>query len=134
MTSERVPTGDPRRTSEVVRDVVSETQTLLRHEVELARIELTAAITAKVQAGAALAVAGVLGLFALGFGAAAGASALSNVVEPWLAQLIVAAIFLVIAGLAALFARGRSTVPMAPEQTKQSLKEDARWARTQLER
>ena len=128
-----VPTGDPRTTGELVQDVIRETQTLFRQELELAKMELQEAAAARAQAVAALVVAGVLGLFALGFLLSAAAAALDDVVAPWLARVLVAVGLLLIAGLAALFARGRATVEPAPKTTE-TLKEDARWARTQLRR
>ena len=128
-----VPTGDPRTTGEVVQDVIRETQTLFRQEVELAKLELQEAAAARAQAVGALVVAGVLALFAVGFLLAGVAAALDDAVAPWLARLIVAVSLLVIAGLAALFAKGRAGVEPATRITE-SLKEDARWARTQLHR
>ena len=51
----------------------------------------------------------------------------------WAAILIVAGVFVAIAGV--LFLVGRKAIkeaPTKPEQTQETLKEDARWARQQL--
>lgn len=128
-----VAPDDPRTTSEIVQDVVSQTQQLFRLEVELAKAELQQAVTDRLAAVAGLVVAGVLALYALGFLAAAAAAALSEVVAAWLAKLIVAFGFLLLAGVGVAIARNRATTPVAP-RTQDTMKENARWARTQLRR
>jgi putative Ca2+/H+ antiporter (TMEM165/GDT1 family) len=82
-----------------------------------------------------MAAAAVLALFAVVFLAAAGSAALDLVLPTWAAHLIVAAVFVAIAGALVLAARrAMRTAPTAAERTKATLKEDARWARQQLAR
>jgi hypothetical protein len=52
-----------------------------------------------------------------------------------LAWLIVGGVFLLVAGGAAMFGlRRMKTPPMAPEETKRTVKEDVEWAKAQLKR
>lgn len=127
--------ADPRSTGEVVGDILRELRTIVQKEIELAKHEISEAMSVRAQAMAALVVGGIMGLFALGFGAVAGAKALEIVLEPWAAWLIVFGVFLSITIIALLVARSRANaVPMEPEKTKRSIEENAQWARTQLRR
>jgi membrane protein implicated in regulation of membrane protease activity len=78
---------------------------LARLELELAQLELKSKAS-KLSTGAALgAGAAVLALFGFGFGLAAIAVALSNVVDTWLALVIVFGALVLLAALLGLFAR-----------------------------
>jgi uncharacterized membrane protein YqjE len=139
--SERRGSGDGRRapdqqgTLELIRSIAADTGTLVRKEVDLAKQEIREAISARVKAAIALGAAGVLGLLTLVFLGAAGAWALDGVLRPWAARLVVAGGFLLLAGGAALFGLGRmKRPPLAPEETKRTVKEDVQWARAQLKR
>ena len=67
-------------------------------------------------------------------GIAAGA-ALSIVLPRWLAWLIVGGAFLLLAAVAALVGLPKlKKPPMAPEETKRTVKEDVEWAKAQLKR
>jgi len=126
---------DPRSTMELVRGIASDTSTLVRKEVELARQELLEAITARLKAAGAMAAAGVFGMFVLLFLALAAAAALDFVLPTWLAALIVAGGFALLAGPALLFGLRRMKAPsLAPEETVRTVKEDVKWARAQLKR
>lgn len=126
---------DPRSNAEVLRDLVTRLQTLLRQEVELARLETIELITARLKAVAAVAVAGLVGLFALGFLASAGAFALDLVLPAWASRLIVAGVFLLVAVVALVIARAQTRIQAPPlERTKTTTKENVEWARQQLRR
>jgi hypothetical protein len=117
----------------VITSAIDGTRTLVKKQVELAKIEMTEAVSVRAKGAGMLAGAGVMALYALGFLAAAGSVALALVLPAWAANLIVAALFVAIAG--ALFLIGRKalkTAPTTPEQTQETLKEDARWARQQI--
>lgn len=108
------------------KQVAEHASTLARLEVELASLELKSKVAA-LGVGAGLAIAaGVIALFALGFGLAAGAVALAIVLDAWLALLLVFAGLLVVAGILALvglktFKRGTSPVPkQAIEEAKRT--------------
>jgi len=126
---------DPRSTIQLVKDIAADTSSLVRKEVELAKQELLEAITARLKAAGAMAAAGVFGLFMVGFLSLAAAAALDIIFPAWLAALIVAGGFAVIAGPAVLFGlRRMKTPPLAPEETVRTVKEDVEWARAQLKR
>jgi membrane protein implicated in regulation of membrane protease activity len=117
----------------VITSAIDGTRILVRKQVELAKIEMTEAVSVRAKGAGMMAGAAVMALYALGFAAAAGSVALALVLPAWAANLIVAAVFVVIAG--ALFLIGRKalkTAPTTPEQTQETLKEDARWARQQI--
>jgi len=113
------------------RRVLVHAGTLARLQRELARSELQRK-GATAAAGAALAVAaGVLLLYALGFGLAASAAALALVVDWWLALLILFVVLLVVVVLLALVSGSllRGVTPLKPEKaleearlTKQALR------------
>lgn len=127
--------ADPRSTVQVLGDILTETQTLIRKELELARLELMDAVSARAQAVAAVVAGGLFALFAMGFMGVTIAKALDIVLPEWLAWLLTTLLYLLVAGAAFLIARNRATaVPMAPEETKRSIEENVEWARQQLRR
>jgi membrane protein len=135
--------GSPRRdadprdlsTVQLVGRVAGDVGTLVRKEIELARQEITEGIAARVKGAAAFAGAGIMGLFVLWFLGAAGAAALALVMPVWAALLVVAGVFVLLAGAAALFGRARMRRPsLAPEEAKRTIKEDVQWAKAQLRR
>ena len=128
-------TNGDRSTVRLIRDIAGDTSTLVKQELQLFKQEMTEALTARLKAVAAFAAAGVIGLFIIGFLGMAGAAALTNVVAPWLAYLIVAGGFILLALAAVLFAKRRLKVPpISPEETVRTVKEDVEWARAQLKR
>lgn len=135
------PSGSPppfrprRPLGAVIASAVDGARTLVRKHVELARIEMTEAVSVRAKGAGMMAAAAVLGLFALGFAAASGSAALDLVLPAWAAHLIVSAVFVAIAGgLVLAGRRAMRTAPTTPERTRETLKEDARWARQQLAR
>ncbi len=124
-----------RSTPQLVRSIASDTATLVKKEVELARQEIVEAIVARLKAAAALLAAGVFVMLAVIFLGSAAAYALENVVSPWVARLIVGGSFLLLAGLAAAVGLLRAKrPPLKPELTVETVKEDIEWAKTQLKR
>ena len=120
---------------ELLRSIATDSATLVRKEMELARQEIVEAVSARIKAALAAAAAGVLALMALGFFALAGATALDNVMRPWASRLVVGGIFAAMAiGGMAFGALRAKRPPLAPEETKRTVKEDVEWARTQLKR
>jgi|GEM_PF-890748 hypothetical protein len=117
----------------VVTSAIDSTRTLVKKQVELVKIEMTEAVSVRAKGAGMMAGAAVMALYALGFVAAAGAVALALVLPAWAANLIVAAVFVAIAGALALIGRNAiKNAPTIPEQTQETLKEDARWARQQI--
>lgn len=135
MRSGHVAVDSARSTAEVVKDVTVNVQTLIRKELELARIELQEGVRAQLMGAALFAVAGVLGLFVLGFAGVTVAVALQNVLQPWAAWLIVTAAFALIAVVAVLVGkRLASTASLSVDETKRSMEENIAWAKQQIGR
>jgi uncharacterized membrane protein YqjE len=124
-------------TGELLKGLADDATTLIRQEILLARQELQEGLTASAKAGAMLAVAGVLGLYALGFllytiGVAIGG-------PEWLGFAIVTAVLLIVVAVLALIGRRQMAASkVAPERaraqlqaTAAELKEEIRWARPQ---
>jgi uncharacterized membrane protein len=117
----------------VVASVVDGLRTLARQHVELARLEVGQAAAVRAQGAGMFAGAAVVVLYAIGFIAAAGAAGLAVVLPVWAAILIVGVLLLVIAAILVLI--GRRTIRTAPppgDRTRETLKEDARWAKQRI--
>ena len=127
---------EDKSTLELVRGIASDTGTLVRKELELARVEIIEAVMARVKAIGALGVAGVCMLFALVFGGFAAATALGLVMPLWAGFLIVTSAFVGIAGVGTLIGimKMKSPPPLAPEETERTIKEDVQWAKEALKR
>jgi nitrate/nitrite transporter NarK len=115
---------------ELLSDVTSDIQTLFRQEIELAKAEIRQEATKAGKAGGMFGGAGFAGYMVALFASLAAVFGLANVMDAAWAALIVTALW---AGIGAvLFVMGRSRmreVSPKPEQTVETLKEDARWAR-----
>lgn len=127
-------TRDDRSLGDLFAELTHETSTLVRQEVELARVELSQKVSrvgkdaASLAAGGALACAGLLAIVAaviLGLGEAG--------LPWWLSALLVG---VVIGGIGYLLVeRARSAIKqadLAPRRTAETLKENREWAKEQL--
>jgi hypothetical protein len=119
-------------TAELLRQLSEQTTTLVRQEIELAKLELTekgkkAGIGAGMVGGA-----GALGFYALGALTACAILALATAVAGWLAALIVGVVYAAGAGVLALTGKNKvaEAGPPLPEQAVDSTKEDVRWVKT----
>jgi Putative Actinobacterial Holin-X, holin superfamily III len=119
----------------LLRDLSEQTSTLVRKELELARLEMTekgkrAGIGVGMFGGA-----GLVGLYALGAVVAAAILALATAITPWLAALVIAAVCGAVAGGLALIGKSKvsQATPPVPEQATESVKEDVRWTKTKAE-
>ena len=131
----RGPEIQDQSTLQLVKSIASDTGTLVRKEIELAKQEVLEAIVARAKAAGAFGAAGVFGFLGLAFGCVAAIAALSLVFSAWLAALIVMGSLFGLAGTAAVFGLLRiKSPPMAPTETVRTVKEDVEWARTQLKR
>jgi hypothetical protein len=126
--------GAKRPIGEVIASVVAGFRTLARQHVELAKLESTEAASVRAQGAGMMAAAAALGLFALGFVAAAGSAALALVLPTWAANLIVGGVFVI--ATVVLLLVGRAAMRKAPnvDETRETVKEDVRWAKRQLAR
>jgi uncharacterized membrane protein YqjE len=117
---------------ELLKQLSQETTTLVRKELELAKAEMAEkGKQAGIGAGM-FGAAGVVGLLALGALTACLILALDGAMKDWLAALVVAAAYALVAGILALVARSRvqEATPPVPEETVESVKEDVQWAKT----
>ena len=120
---------------ELLKQLSQETSTLVKQELELAKAEM-AEKGKKAGLGAGMfGGAGLLGLGAFGALTACLIALLATALDHvWLAALIVAVVYGAIAGVLALQGKNKiqEATPPAPEQTVETLKEDAQWAKTQM--
>jgi uncharacterized membrane protein YqjE len=127
-----VDSTDDRSLGQIVSDVSNDFATLMKQEVELAKVELKQELTKAGKGAGMLGGAGLSGWFVLLFLSLALVFLLDNWLPVEVAALLTALLWAVIA--AVLAAVGRKKLKEAnPElpKTQQTLKEDAQWARAQ---
>jgi uncharacterized membrane protein YqjE len=124
---------DERSVGELLRELSAETSTLVRQEVQLAKAELTEKGKQAGKGAGLLGGAAVMGLALLGAFTAFLIAVIALAVPVWLSALIVTVLYGVIAGVLALAGKKalQQAGPAKPEQTIDTLKEDAQWAKTQ---
>ena len=115
-----------------MRELSEQTTTLVRQELELARLELTdkgkrAGIGVGMFGGA-----GAMGLYAFGALTACLILLLATAVTAGLAALIIAVVYGAVAGGLALSGKSKvqHAVPPVPEQATESVKENVQWTKT----
>jgi uncharacterized membrane protein YqjE len=120
-----------RPTAELLRDLSDQTTTLIRKEIELAKVELDAKRKKATASAGMFGGAALFGLFGFGALTACLVLALATSLDPWLAALIVALVYGAVAAVLAL--RGKKQVqqatPPVPEQAVDSTKEDLEWVK-----
>lgn len=122
----RSDTSNEVSTSELVTRLTQQSTELIRSELKLAQVEMTE--KAK-HAGVGVGLfggAGVVALYGVGALIATIILALSLVLAPWLAALIVTVVLFAIAGIVALMGKKQvsQATPAAPEHTIDSVKRD----------
>jgi hypothetical protein len=136
VTDPRIP-GAPRDVAdrsfgELLGELSSDLSRLVRQEIALAKAETKEELSKAGQGAGMLGGAGVAGLLTLLFLSLALMFALANAMDVGWAALIVAVLWAVVGGV--LVAVGRSRLRQATpplQQTVETLKEDARWAKKQ---
>jgi uncharacterized membrane protein YqjE len=123
-----------RPTGELLSRLSQQTTELVRQEIELAKAELTEK-GKRAGAGAGMfGGAGLFGMFAFAALTTAIIAALQLAMPVWVAALIVAVVYGIVA--AVLAQRGKQKVKEVgapvPEQTRDSVKEDVQWAKTRM--
>jgi VIT1/CCC1 family predicted Fe2+/Mn2+ transporter len=111
--------------SELLRDLIDQISRVLRHEIGLAKAEMSEKVSQAGSAVGMLAVSLMLAIGAVVILLTSAVFALSSVMEPWLAALLVGGIAAAIA--AALAAKGLANLKarnLAPTRTIDSLRED----------
>ena len=128
------PETDPRERGigELVKDLASQTSTLVRQEIQLAKAEVTQKAKVAGKGAGLLAGAAVFGLLALGALTAGLIALLDKAMATWVAALIVMALWAIVAFVLAKAGQKalQQATPPAP-QTVETLKEDIQWAKTQ---
>ena len=123
--------SDDRALADLMRDLSQQSTELIRQEIELAKAELRQKGKAAGVGAGMFGAAGLIALFGVGALTACLILALATAVDGWLAALIVAVVYLAVAGVAALLGKGKvqEATPPAPEQAIESAKEDVRWTK-----
>lgn len=117
---------------ELVAAATTDISTLLRKEVELAKVELTAEVKNAgkgVGAFGAAGFTGLLGLLFLSISLAYGFNALYGGNHVGLGFLTVGLLYLVVAGVAALFGKKSIAKVGPPEKTLETVKDDVAFAK-----
>jgi len=117
---------------ELVKDLASQTSTLVRQEIKLAQAEVTQKGKVAGKGAGMLAGAAVTALLALGALTALLIIVLDSFLPLWLAALIVTLLWAAVAAGLAMAGRKalQAATPPAP-QTVETVKEDIQWAKTQ---
>jgi len=127
------PSLDERSLGELFGRLTSDLGELMRSEIELARAEIREEAGKAGKAGGMLGAGGLIAYLGLALVATAAAWGLAEVIDAGWAFLVVG---LAVGALgAALVLMGRDRlrdVRPVPEQTVETLKEDAQWARAQV--
>ena len=115
---------------ELVKDLSQQTSTLVRKEIELARVELQEKGKVAGKGAGMLAGAAVAGLLALGALTAGLIALLDKAMATWVAALIVMALWAIVAAVLAKAGQSalKRATPPAP-QTVDTVKEDIQWAK-----
>jgi hypothetical protein len=123
---------EDRKVSQVVADIIARSQEILRSEVRLAKTEITEEAAAWARSFAVVAAGLLLAIFGVGVLLLAAVYALSTVLEPWAAAVIVGVAALALGGAVAFYGQRRlSHVHLKPAKTIASVKENVQWVKHQ---
>jgi uncharacterized membrane protein YqjE len=119
-------------TGELLKQLSEKSSELVRQELDLAKAELSEKGKQAGKGAGILGAAGVVGLLAAGALTAFLILVLSEAMDSWVAALIVTVVYGAVAAVLALKGRDkvRESMPPAPEETVESVKEDVQWAKT----
>jgi hypothetical protein len=119
---------------ELLKQLSEETTRLVHQELELAKAELAHKGRQAGMGAGMFGGAGAIGLAALGALTACFILALDAVMPAWLAALLVAVVYGIVAFV--LVKQGQARIkratPPVPEQTVETVKEDVEWAKNQM--
>lgn len=120
---------------ELLKQLSTETTTLVRQELDLAKAEVSEKGKKAGMGAGMFGGAGVSALLGLGALTAALIAALDTGMATWLAALIVGVLWMAVAGVLALQGKNKvqEATPPVPEQATESIKEDVQWAKTQAQ-
>lgn len=113
-------------TADLVRRVSEQLSTLVRDEIQLARIEMAEKGKRAGLGAAMFGSAGLVALYGVGALIAAGILALALALPAWASALIVGVVLLIIAAVAALLGRSnvKKAIPPVPAETITSVRAD----------
>jgi uncharacterized membrane protein YqjE len=123
--------GGDRPVGELLQQLSTQTQTLVRDEMELARAELTEKGKTVGLGAGMFGGAGLFGLFAFGALTAAIILVLAEGMAAWIAALIVAVVYGAVAGVLALTGKKKveQGTPPVPEEAVESTRADVQRAK-----
>jgi uncharacterized membrane protein YqjE len=125
--------GTDQSLGELFGTLTSDLSELVRSEMELARVEIREEAAKAGRAASFLGAGGLIAYLGLGLLAMAAAWGLAEVVDAGWAFLIVGLVIAAIGVVVLMKGRDRlREVRPVPEETVETLKEDARWARAQV--
>ncbi|MGH2786605.1 MAG: phage holin family protein [Actinomycetota bacterium] len=133
-TTREVGSGDGRASTksagQLMKEVSEDLSTLIRKEIELAKLELGGAVTEKVKGAVMFAIVGLFGFFALIFMLLAIRDGIDEGLPTWAADLVTVGILAVMAVIVVLVARKKIATPIKADLTKQTIKEDVETFKT----
>ena len=118
---------------DLVSAITSDLSTLVRSEIALAKSELKVEAKNGALGAAFFVVAGLLGVVVFLFLSVTFAELLALALPRWVAYLVVALVYAVIAGVLALLGKKRISTVGAPERTVRTIKDDVAWAKNPTE-
>jgi uncharacterized membrane protein YqjE len=126
------PKAPEKSLGQLFSELTSDLSSLMRKEVELAKVETKEEVARAGKAGGMLGGGAFAGWFALLFLSFALAWLLDEWMHTALAFLIVGLVYAVVAAVLVMQGRSRmQSVNPVPQQTVETLKEDVQWARAQ---
>jgi uncharacterized membrane protein YqjE len=126
------PKAPEKSLGQLFSELTSDLSTLMRKEVELAKVETKEEVARAGKAGGMLGGGAFAGWFALLFLSFALAWLLDEWMHTALAFLVVGLVYAVVAAVLVLQGRTRlQSVNPVPQQTVETLKEDVQWAKAQ---
>jgi apolipoprotein N-acyltransferase len=120
-----------RSIADVFKDIVGNVQQIIRAEVRLAKTEVRDELLKMKRGVTIIAAGGVIGILAIGVLLLAAVYALSLVLPPWAAALIVAVVTAAIAGVCVMTGiKQLKRVTLPPAKTVATVQENIQWAKT----
>ncbi len=124
-----------RSIGELFSKLSTETSTLIRQEMALARAEMTEKGKEAGKGAGLFGGAGAVGLLGAGAITAGIILLLDLAIAAWLAAIIVGLVYVAVAAVLGLKGRDsiKAATPPVPEQTVDTVKEDVEWAKTRAQ-
>ena len=119
-----------RSAADLVRDIISNVQEMVRSEVRLAKAEVREEVDRTISGAKKLGVGAVAGLFALNFILWGVVLILGNVMPMWAATLVMGVALGAVAGVLLMKAKSEVHVPK-PQKTIDNVKENVEWMKNQ---